>query len=110
MKALQINPSGSKEIVDIAGYTIAEQNDAIFHILGGHYDCVTLKHQAVMLVNDMGIFLGLPVNLDAMRITRYPYVAGIAMILGVEDTPDGGIFVDCPSHYADSADTKGVNQ
>jgi hypothetical protein len=56
-----------------------------------------------MLVDDEGLLKGLPLNAAAMLLTGYPVIAGTALIVGTEDTPDGEIFADCPQHYEDFA-------
>lgn len=97
MKALKIEPDGQTEIVEITG-TVEEQNDRIWEILGGYFDIVRM-HDALVLVNDEGLLDGLPVNLKAMRISRYPRLVGTALIVGIEDSEDGEVFADCPDHY-----------
>ena len=103
MKALRIDTDGTVQMVDITGDTIEEQNDCIWDILGGHFDVIRLAWDAAMLVDDEGVIDGLPVNPTAMRISGYPYIAGTALIVGLDSTPDGEIFTDCPDHYADYA-------
>jgi len=97
MKALKIEPDGQTEIVEITG-TVEEQNDRIWEILGGYFDIVRM-HDALVLVNDEGLLDGLPVNLKAMHISRYPMLVGTALIVGIEDSEDGEVFGDCPDHY-----------
>lgn len=105
MKALKIEPDGQTEIVEITG-TVEEQNDRICEILDGYFDIVYLPQSAALLVNDEGLLMCLPVNLMAMAISGYPILAGTALIVGVEETEDGGIFTDCPAYYASFAEKK----
>jgi len=97
MKALKIEPDGQTEIVEITG-TVEEQNDRIWEILGGYFDIVRM-HDALVLVNDEGLLDGLPINLKAMHISRYPMLVGTALIVGIEDSEDGEVFGDCPDYY-----------
>ena len=99
MKALKIETDGSRELVDITGATIEEQNDCIYDILGNFFDTVMLAHDAMMLVDDEGLLKGLPINLAATMLSGYPMLAGTALIVGLEDTPDGKTFTDVPEHY-----------
>lgn len=103
MKALKIDVLGFMELVDITGSTVEEQNDCIWEILGGYFDIIRIPWGAVMLVDDEGILKGLPDNPVAARIAGYPVIAGTALITGIEDTPDGEVFTDCPEHYTDYA-------
>ena len=34
-----------------------------------------------------------------MMIADYPMLVGVALIVGLEDTPDGEIFTDCPERF-----------
>ena len=99
MKALRIDTDGTMQMVEITGDTIEAQNDCIWDMLGGYFDCIRLAYEAVMLVDDEGLLKDLPLNPAAMLITGYPVIAGTALIVGTEDTPDGEIFTDCPEQY-----------
>lgn len=99
MKSLQINTDGSRQIVEITGETIEEQNDCIYEILGGYFDLIRLGRNAVMLVDDEGLLKELEINVAAMMISGYPMIAGTALIFGVQMTDDGEIFTDCPELY-----------
>lgn len=103
MKALRIDVDGTREMVEITGDSIEAQNDCIWEMLGGYYDCIRLAFDGVMLVDDEGLLKGLPLNAAAMLLTGYPVIAGTALIVGTDDTPDGEIFTDCPQHYEDFA-------
>ena len=106
MKALKIETNGEIELVEITGETIDEQNDCIWGILGGYFDIVNLPQGAVLLVNDEGLLMVLPINLMAMAISGYPLLAGTALIFGIEETEDGSVFTDCPAYYASFAEKK----
>ena len=99
MKALQINTDGTRQMVDITGETIEQQNDSIYSILGGYFDLIRLGMNAAMLVDDEGLLKELEINVAAMMISGYPMIAGTALIVGLEDTPDGEIFTDCPERF-----------
>lgn len=99
MKALRIDTDGTMQMVDITGSTIKEQNDCIWGILGGYFDCVRMTVDAKMLVNDEGALNDLPANPAAMLISGYPLLFGTALVVGLEDTPDGAVFTDCPHRY-----------
>lgn len=99
MKALKIETDGSCELVDITGATIEEENDCIHEIIGNFFDTVMLAHDAMMLVDDEGLLKGLPINPAAMMISGYPMLVGTALIVGLEDTPDGKTFTDVPERY-----------
>lgn len=99
MKALKIETNGEIELVDITGGTVEEQNECIWSILGGYFDCVRMAADAIMLVNDEGALNDLPVNHAAMAISGYPLLFGTALVVGLEDTPDGAIFTDCPKRF-----------
>lgn len=99
MKALKIETDGSRELVDITGATVEEQNDCIYDILGNFFDTVMLAHNAMMLVDDEGLLKGLPINPAAMMISGYPMIVGTALIVGLEDTPDGKTFTDVPERF-----------
>lgn len=101
MKALQINTDGSRQIVEITGETIRDQNKCIWEILGGYFETVGLGKDAAMLVDDEGFLKHLPLNPAAMMISGYPALAGTALIVGVRMTDDGEIFTDCPQRYHD---------
>ena len=103
MKALRIDVDGTREMVEITGDSIEAQNDCIWEMLGGYFDCIRLAFDGVVLVDDEGLLKDLPLNPAAMLITGYPAIAGTALIVGTKDTPDGEIFTDCPEHYADYA-------
>lgn len=104
MKALKIETDGSRELVDITGATIKEQNDCIHDILGNSFDTVMFAHNAMMLVDDEGLLKGLPINPVAMMISGYPMMlVGTALIVGLEDTPDGKTFTDVPERYRELA-------
>lgn len=105
MKALRIDPDGTIETLDIAG-TIEQQNERIWEILGGYFDIVYLPQSAALLVNDEGLLMCLQINLMAMAISGHPILAGTALIVGVEETEDGGVFTDCPAYYASFAEKK----
>ncbi|MBQ9696801.1 MAG: DUF3846 domain-containing protein [Oscillospiraceae bacterium] len=106
MKALKIETNGKIELIEITGDTVDEQNDCIWGILGGYFDIVHLPQSAALLVNDEGLLMVLPINLMAMAISGYPILAGTALIVGVEETEDGGVFTDCPAYYASFAEKK----
>ena len=106
MRALRIDTDGTMQMVDITGSTIKEQNDCIWGILDGYFDIVNLPQSAALLVNDEGLLMVLPINLMAMAISGYPILAGTALIVGVEETEDGGVFTDCPAYYASFAEKK----
>ena len=106
MKALRIDTDGTMQMVDITGSTIKEQNDCIWGILGGYFDIVHLPQSAALLVNDEGLLMVLPINLMAMAISGYPILAGTALIVGIEETEDGGVFTNCPAYYASFAEKK----
>lgn len=105
MKALRIETDGEMQPVEITGETIEQQNDCIWSHLGGYFDCVKLSDDAMMLVDDEGLLKGLPMNPAAMMIADHPMLVGVALIVGLEDTPDGGVFVSCPDRYLRFADT-----
>ncbi|MBQ8921029.1 MAG: DUF3846 domain-containing protein [Oscillospiraceae bacterium] len=105
MTALKIDPDGTMKPVEITGETISDQNDSIHNYLGGYFDTVRLSDDAMMLVNDEGLLMVLPVNVMAMMISGYPMLVGVALIVGLEDTPDGGVFVSCPDRFLRFADT-----
>ena len=104
MKALRIDTDGAMIPVEIAGETIEQQNDSIYSYLGGYFDCVRLSDDAMMLVDDEGLLKGLKPNPAAMMIADYPLLVGVALIVGLEDTPDGEIFVGCPERFLRFAD------
>ncbi len=106
MKALKIETDGSCELVNITGATIEEQNDCIWGILDGYFDIVYLPQDAVLLVNDEGLLRDMPVSLMAMAISGYPLLVGTALIFGIEETEDGGVFTDCHAYYASFAEKK----
>lgn len=106
MKALKIETNGKIELIEITGDTIDEQNECIWGILDGYFDIVHLPQSAALLVNDEGLLMVLPINLMAMAISGYPILAGTALIVGVEETEDGGVFTDCPAYYAPFAEKK----
>lgn len=106
MKALKIETCSKIEPIEITGDTIDEQNDRIWEILGGYFDIVHLPQSAALLVNDEGLLMVLPINLMAMAISGYPILAGTALIVGIEETEDGGVFTDCPAYYASFAEKK----
>lgn len=99
MKALRIDTDGIMQMADITGGTVEEQNECIWSILGGYFDCVRMAEDAIMLVNDEGALNGLPVNHAAMTISGYPLLFGTALVVGLEDTHDGAIFTDCPKRF-----------
>ncbi len=107
MKVLQINTDGSRLMQDIGGETIEEQNERIWNMLGGFFGIVRLGRivrlgkDAAMLVDDEGFLKQLPLNPAAMMISGYPALAGTALIVGVQMTDDGEIFIDCPQRYHD---------
>ena len=103
MKALRIDTDGKVEMVEIDGSTVEETNDSIWEILGGYYDVIRLAWDAAMLVDDEGICKDLPVNPVAMRVSGYPFIAGTALVVGLDSTDDGEVFTDCPEHYAEYA-------
>ena len=99
MKALRIDVDGTREMVEITGETIEQQNDCIYAILGGHFDLIRLSWNAVMLVDDEGLLKELEINVAAMMLSGYPMIAGTALIFGVQMTDDGEIFTDCPERF-----------
>ena len=105
MTALKIDPDGTMKPVEITGESIEQQNDSIWGLLGGYFHTVRLSDDAMMLVNDEGLLMVLPVNVMAMMISGYPMLVGVALIVGLEDTPDGGVFVSCPDRFLRFADT-----
>ena len=105
MTALKIDTDGTMQPVGITGDTIEQQNDSIYSFLGGYFDTVRLSDDAMMLVDDEGLLKGLPENPAAMMISGYPLLVGVALIVGLEDTPDGGVFVSCPDRFLRFADT-----
>lgn len=105
MTALKIDPDGTMKPVEITGESIEQQNDSIHAYLGGYFDTVRLSDDAMILVDDEGLLKGLPENPAAMMISGYPLLVGVALIVGLEDTPDGGVFVSCPDRFLRFADT-----
>ena len=105
MTALKIDPDGTMKPVEITGKTIEQQNDCIWSHLGGYFDCVKLSDDAMMLVDDEGLLKGLPQNPMAMMVADHALLVGVALIVGLEDTPDGGVFVSCPDRFLRFADT-----
>lgn len=105
MTALKIDPDGAMQPVEITGETISDQNDSIYSYLGGYFDTVRLSDDAMMLVDDEGLLKGLPQNPLAMMVANYPMLVGVALIVWLEDTPDGGVFVSCPDRFLRFADT-----
>lgn len=107
MKALKIDVCGTMELAEITGETIEQQNDSIYSLIGCDCDCfatVRLGNDAMMLVDDDGLLKSLPVNAMASMIADYPFLVGVALIVGLEETPDGGVFTDCPEHFSKFAD------
>ena len=105
MKALKIETDGTMQPVEITGNTIEQQNDCIYKYLGGYFDCVRLSDDATMLVDDEGLLKELPQNTMAMMIADYPMLVGVALIVGIEPSPDGDIFSDCPERFLRFADS-----
>lgn len=100
MKALKIDPIREISEIEITGKTIEQQNSCIYDHLGGYFDIVRLAGgDAVMLVDDEGLLKDKEINAAAMMISGYPMLVGVALIVGLEDTPDGEIFTDCPDRY-----------
>jgi len=105
MKALKIDTDGTMLPVEISGKTIEQQNKSIYGFLGGYFDIVRLSDDATMLVDDEGLLKELPQNPMAMMIADHPMLVGVALVVGLEDTPDGEIFVDCPERFLRFADS-----
>lgn len=99
MKILKIDTDSTITVVEVIGETIKEQNDSIYKLLGGFFDIVRLGEDAALLVDDEGLLKGLPVNAAAMMISGYPYLAGTALLVGLEGTEDGDIFTDVPERF-----------
>lgn len=99
MTALKIDPDGTMQHVGITGETIEQQNEGIYSYLGGYFDTVRLSGDAIMLVDDEGLFKGLPINPAAMMISGYPMLVGVALIVGLMPTEDGDVFTDCPQRF-----------
>lgn len=99
MKILKIDTDSTITAVEVTGTTIREQNNSIYKLLGGFFDIVRLGEDAALLVDDEGVLKGLPVNTAAMMISGYPYIAGTALLVGLERTEDGDIFTDAPDRF-----------
>lgn len=99
MTALKIDPDGTMQAVEITGETIEQQNDCIDAHLDGYFGIVRISDDAAMLVDDDGLLKAKPINPVAMMLANYPMLVGVALIVGLEDTPDGEIFTDCPDRF-----------
>lgn len=99
MKILKIDTDSTITAVEVTGTTIREQNDSIYKLLGGFFDIVRLGEDAALLVDDEGLLKGLPGNAAAMMLSGYPYLAGTALLVGLEQTENGDIFTDVPDRF-----------
>lgn len=110
MKALKIDVDGTMELAEITGETIEQQNESIYKLIGCDCNCfatVRIGADAMVLVDDEGLLKSLPVNAMASMIADYPFLVGAALIVGLEETPDGGVFTDCPERFVQFADKIG---
>lgn len=97
-KGMLIQPNGHVEEVSIRDFqSIQRCVNGIFTVLpivGG----ALIPDDLSAYVNDEGVLLGMEVNILAMELTGYSYVAGPAVILGPVD--DEGNTADIPSQVA----------
>lgn len=105
MTALKIDTDGTMQPVEITGATIEQQNNSIYGLLSGYFELVRLSDDAVMLVDEEGLLKNLKPNSTAMMIADHPLLVGVALIVGVEPSPDGEIFVGCPERFLRFADS-----
>lgn len=86
MKALKL------EMRKITNIDIENTLEALQRSVAGYIEAVTLvRDRAVMLVNEEGLLLGLPVNVIASAVAN-TQILGTAIVVGV----DGEEFTDVP--------------
>lgn len=103
MKALLINTDGSRQMVEITGNTMRDQNKCIWEILGGYFETVGLDGMALMLIDEEGLLKKLPHNPVASEYAGVPIV-GTALIVGLYPNEDGELeFADVPEWYKENA-------
>lgn len=99
MTALKILTDGSKWVVEIAGATISEQNASIRDQIGGFMETLVIAPDAVILVDEDGLYKCLAYNRAASDIAEQDLV-GPALIVGLVDLEDGEqAFGDCPRRF-----------
>ena len=87
MKALKLEGTSVREI-EIENSIPAIQDEVL-----GFYDTIPIiKDQAIMIINEKRMYLGMRINLSASAITGQTIV-GPALVVGV----DGDEFCDIPS-------------
>ena len=96
---MKILTDGSKWVVEIAGTTISEQNASIRDHIGGFMEALTIAPDAVILVDEDGLYKRLAYNRAASDIAEQDLV-GPALIVGLIDTEEGEwTFGDCPRRF-----------
>lgn len=98
MKALKIE-NRKVTLIDIDNSTPDEELHALQTAIGGYIEAVTLAEDAVMLVDEDGLFKALNQNALASLVARQQIV-GTAVIVGLDVNADGErVFCDCPERY-----------